>query len=70
MECSTTDCLQVFTEKRQNLAFGWILVIKPKHFRDFYEILIWEFFNSFNTVSPFKVKLFRKFEILKHLLRH
>ena len=41
MECFTADFLEFFIKKRGNIGFwvdGWVLAIKPKHFRDFLEI--------------------------------
>ena len=31
MECFTADILQSFTEKRQNLAFGWTTGYSPSN---------------------------------------
>ena len=41
MECFTTDFLQFFTEKRQNLALGWTAgysLSNPRVLPDFLEI--------------------------------
>ena len=38
MKCFTADFSGFFTGKQQNLCGGWVLAIKPKHFRVFLEI--------------------------------
>ena len=41
MECFTADFLQFFLPKNVKISIwvdGWVLAIKPKHFRDFLEI--------------------------------
>ena len=41
MECFTADFLQFLPKNVKKFGFwadGWVLVIKSKHFRDFFEI--------------------------------